>query len=203
MQADFHKMPFEDNSFDHCYSIEACCHSPDRHGRHVEDSRPEASANSPSGTPRQRQIELRAATRLGQPRPTSRSVLAGRPHTGLLLHTGAMSTGRSCDASSLGAPSSRTSGAWCAARPRTPFTPRAPTPASRCRPRRAAPAAAPCPLPRRAAPRPPPRCAHSVLRAAAAQTDQHDPKCEAHLYSKKMIEEGDGLPDIIHTKVRP
>jgi hypothetical protein len=30
VQADFHKMPFEDNSFDHCYSIEACCHSPDR-----------------------------------------------------------------------------------------------------------------------------------------------------------------------------
>ena len=23
-------MPFEDGSFDHCYSIEACCHSPDR-----------------------------------------------------------------------------------------------------------------------------------------------------------------------------
>ena len=48
VQADFHKMPFEDNSFDHCYSIEACCHSPDRHDRHVEDSRPEASAKSPS-----------------------------------------------------------------------------------------------------------------------------------------------------------
>ena len=79
----------------------------------------------------------------------------------------------------------------------------APPPTSRRRARRAALAAAPCPLPRRAAPHPPPRCAHSVLRAAAAQTDQHDPKCEAHLYSKKMIEEGDGLPDIIHTKVRP
>ena len=61
--------------------------------------------------------------------------------------------------------------------------------------RRAAPATAPRPLL--------PRRAHSVLRAAAAQTDKHDPKCEAHLYSKKMIEEGDGLPDIIHTKVRP
>lgn len=30
VQADFHKLPFPDNSFDHCYSIEACCHSPDR-----------------------------------------------------------------------------------------------------------------------------------------------------------------------------
>ena len=76
--------------------------------------------------------------------------------------------------------------------------------------RRAAPAAAPHLPPRRtrhraapaAAPRPLlPRRAHSVLRAVAAQTDKHDPKCEAHLYSKKMIEEGDGLPDIIHTKV--
>jgi sterol 24-C-methyltransferase len=30
VQADFHKLPFEDNTFDHCYSIEACCHSPDK-----------------------------------------------------------------------------------------------------------------------------------------------------------------------------
>ena len=30
VQADFHHLPFEANSFDHCYSIEACCHSPDR-----------------------------------------------------------------------------------------------------------------------------------------------------------------------------
>ena len=30
VQADFHKLPFDDASFDHCYSIEACCHSPDR-----------------------------------------------------------------------------------------------------------------------------------------------------------------------------
>jgi len=30
VQADFHKLPFPDNSFNHCYSIEACCHSPDR-----------------------------------------------------------------------------------------------------------------------------------------------------------------------------
>jgi len=83
-----------------------------------------------------------------------------------------------------------------------------PTPARR--PPRA-PAAALPPSPR---PAPPPRRArraapaaraapHSALLAAAAQTDKHDPKCEAHLYSKKMIEEGDGLPDIIHTKVGP
>ena len=108
-----------------------------------------------------------------------------------------MSTGRSCVASSPGAPSSRTSGAWCAARPRTPSPARADThvtapPSPSRASRRAAPAASPHPLP---------RYAHSVLCAAAAQTDKHDPKCEAHLYSKKMIEEGDGLPDIIHTKV--
>jgi len=30
VQADFHKLPFPDNHFDHIYSIEACCHSPDR-----------------------------------------------------------------------------------------------------------------------------------------------------------------------------
>jgi len=30
VQADFHHMPFEAGTFDHCYSIEACCHSPDR-----------------------------------------------------------------------------------------------------------------------------------------------------------------------------
>mmetsp|Transcript_37641 Transcript_37641/g.79144 ORF Transcript_37641/g.79144 Transcript_37641/m.79144 type:complete len:414 (+) Transcript_37641:723-1964(+) len=30
VQADFHKLPFADGTFDHVYSIEACCHSPDR-----------------------------------------------------------------------------------------------------------------------------------------------------------------------------
>merc|ERR1711998_481640 len=30
VQADFHKMPFEDNTFDSIYSIESTCHSPDR-----------------------------------------------------------------------------------------------------------------------------------------------------------------------------
>ena len=30
VQADFHKLPFDDCTFDHVYSIEACCHSPDR-----------------------------------------------------------------------------------------------------------------------------------------------------------------------------
>ena len=33
------------------------------------------------------------------------------------------------------------------------------------------------------------------------QTDKHDPNNKAHLYSKKLIEEGDGLPDLLHTKV--
>ena len=59
---------------------------------HVEDrrpgalghSRPEASAEAapPSGTPRQRQIKLRAASSLGQPRPASASLgqLAGHVH---------------------------------------------------------------------------------------------------------------------------
>ena len=36
---------------------------------HVEGCRPEASASSPSGTPRQRQTKPRAASSLGQPRP--------------------------------------------------------------------------------------------------------------------------------------
>lgn len=30
VQGDFHKLPFEDNTFDHCYSIEAYCHTPDK-----------------------------------------------------------------------------------------------------------------------------------------------------------------------------
>uniref|UniRef100_A0A7S3BGI2 Methyltransferase n=1 Tax=Haptolina ericina TaxID=156174 RepID=A0A7S3BGI2_9EUKA len=30
VQADFHKLPFEDASFDHVYAIESTCHSPDR-----------------------------------------------------------------------------------------------------------------------------------------------------------------------------
>ena len=30
VQADFHKLPFDGRTFDHAYSIEACCHSPDR-----------------------------------------------------------------------------------------------------------------------------------------------------------------------------
>ena len=45
--------------------------------RHVESSRPEASATSatsPSSSPRQRQNELRAAFSLGQPRPVGRCV---------------------------------------------------------------------------------------------------------------------------------
>jgi len=36
VQADFHKLPFPDNHFDHCYSIEACCHSPDRKDVYAE-----------------------------------------------------------------------------------------------------------------------------------------------------------------------
>ena len=51
---------------------------------YVESSRPEASANSPSSTPRQRQIKRREAPSLGQPRPASanhsRLVCAGRPY---------------------------------------------------------------------------------------------------------------------------
>ena len=50
----------------------------------VESSRPEASATSPSGAPRQRQITLRAATSLGQPRPASanRQMCSGWPAKG-------------------------------------------------------------------------------------------------------------------------
>ena len=51
---------------------------------HVANSRPEASANSPSSRPRQRQIKLRAASSLGQWADIFR--LAG--HTGLVLHVG-------------------------------------------------------------------------------------------------------------------
>ena len=45
---------------------------------HVQTSRPEASANAPSSTPRQRQSKRRAACSLGQPRPVSRDLLAGQ-----------------------------------------------------------------------------------------------------------------------------
>lgn len=86
VQADFHKLPFEDNSFDHCYSIEACCHSPDRRDVYREIMR----------------------------------VLKPGGHF--------------------------VSYEWCL-------------------------------------------------------TGKHDPTNKAHLYSKKLIEEGDGLPDMIHTKV--
>lgn len=85
VQADFHKLPFEDNSFDHCYSIEACCHSPDRRDVYREIMR--------------------------------------------VLKPGGMFV----------------SYEWCL-------------------------------------------------------TDKHDPKVKAHMYSKKLIEEGDGLPDMCHTK---
>ena len=40
----------------------------------------------PSSTPRQRQIKLRAASSLGQPRPVGRYVLAGRPYQPCFLH---------------------------------------------------------------------------------------------------------------------
>ena len=55
---------------------------------YVEDSRPEASANSASSfeTPRKRRIKLRAAYCLGQPRPIGRHVLAGWPYPRCLLH---------------------------------------------------------------------------------------------------------------------
>ena len=51
----------------------------------MENSRPEASADLPSSfdTPRQRQIKLRVASILGQPRPIVRdmaSAVAGRPY---------------------------------------------------------------------------------------------------------------------------
>ena len=46
---------------------------------YVRHSRPEASANSASSAPRQRQIELRAASSLGQPRPASASLGQPRP----------------------------------------------------------------------------------------------------------------------------
>mgnify|MGYP001991897193 CR=1 FL=1 len=54
----------------------------------VESSRPEASANSPSSTPRQRQIKLRAASSLGQLGQSADMLwLAGRPHRPCLPYT--------------------------------------------------------------------------------------------------------------------
>ena len=241
VQADFHKMPFEDNSFDHCYSIEACCHSPDRRAPTWQTAAPGAPAFSPFDTSRQRQIELRAASSLGQPRPASASLSQPRPASvnrqmcsGWPGHTvpASFSPQARCLPGDHALP--QAGGHLCLVRvvPGAQPTPArhtlrvrrhphrgaalaAPRPPPRRASRRAAPSAAPRPPPRRArhraapaaAPRPLlprpllPRRAHSVLRAVAAQTDKHDPKCEAHLYSKKMIEEGDGLPDIIHTKV--
>jgi hypothetical protein len=67
----------------------------------VEDSRPEASADSASSydTPRQRRIKLRVASSLGQPRPASASPGQPRPasaagmfwlagHARLVFHIG-------------------------------------------------------------------------------------------------------------------
>ena len=154
MQADFHKMPFEDNSFDHCYSIEACCHSPDRRDVYREIMR----VLKPGGTFVSYEWCL---VRSPHPRATlARATLAR---------------------------ASARPGANAAPSPRQRRTLAALSP----HPRRANAA----PRPRRAA-----RTAHRVR--VSAQTDQHDPKCEAHVFSKKLIEEGDGLPDIIHTKVR-
>ena len=41
---------------------------------------------SPSSTPRQCQVKLRAASSLGQPRPIGRYVLAGRPYRSCFPH---------------------------------------------------------------------------------------------------------------------
>ena len=56
---------------------------------YVESSHPEASADSLSSTPRQRQIKLRAASSLGPPRPIGRYALAGRPYRPCFPHRSA------------------------------------------------------------------------------------------------------------------
>ena len=63
-----------------CASTWSRCYA--RAARYVENSRPGASANSPSSfdTPRQRQTKLRATSSLGQPRPVGRYALIGRPY---------------------------------------------------------------------------------------------------------------------------
>ena len=63
-----------------CASTWSRCYA--RATRYVENSRPGASANSPSSfdTPRQRQTKLRATSSLGQPRPVGRYALIGRPY---------------------------------------------------------------------------------------------------------------------------
>jgi len=112
--------------------------------------RPPARARASTGRPA-------ASARLGKVARTlwpagrtglrlHRPLLHRPPSTGRFLHPGAMSTARSCACSSPAAPLSRTSGAWCAAHPRTPSPARAR--------RRAAALAAPRPA---AAPRPPRR----------------------------------------------
>eukprot|EP00964_Phaeocystis_antarctica_P124865 scaffold88499_cov63-Phaeocystis_antarctica.AAC.3 len=53
----------------------------------VGNSRPEASANSPSSMPRERRIQPRAASSLGQPRPLA-DVFWRAGHTGLVFHMG-------------------------------------------------------------------------------------------------------------------
>ena len=59
----------------------------DKWAHRVENSRPEASANSPSSTPRQRQTKLRAASSPGQPRPESWQICSGSPAALALLST--------------------------------------------------------------------------------------------------------------------
>ena len=55
----------------------------------MDSSRPEASANSASSTPRQRQLKPRAASSPGQPRPVGKCVFWPAGHVGLVLHIGA------------------------------------------------------------------------------------------------------------------
>ena len=53
----------------------------------VGNSCPDASAISPSSTPRRRQSQLKVASSLGQPQPIGRYVLAGWPYRPCFQHS--------------------------------------------------------------------------------------------------------------------
>ena len=105
---------------------------------YVESSRPEASANAPpSSTPRPRQIELGAASRLcqppastslDQPRSTGRYIHWRAGHTGIVFHIGACAPParfpRQQHRAGYGRPITGPVGCVCAAPPRTEHPPK-------------------------------------------------------------------------------
>tara|TARA_B100000795_G_scaffold253079_1_gene223057 strand:- start:665 stop:1183 length:519 start_codon:yes stop_codon:yes gene_type:complete len=70
------------------YTNDDCLEVLQEQKRHTMWKQP-PRGNSPSSTPRQRQIKMRAASSLGQPRPIGRRVLKTRPVTPTLFSIGA------------------------------------------------------------------------------------------------------------------